>query len=428
MQNYDVTTVTTRNGIDNSSSFRTVNGKKQFIGTPWNESSHITNDANQGTIFAEGQGMTLRLNSRYKNGGADTYANLDRKHTGISFDLLDKFIEAAANGILEDIDHQGYTRDNMIAFGKAFDELREAKLAEAKKDPYNKQYTKMMNGTEFTFTAAELEKLYKAAGFDLAKKDNGTKPIEVPEMPTVPVTPPEQPVNPVPPTQPSVPPKKPTPPEGNEPISQSGKAIANEITKALGLPDGEVELKFNGESLCYEDGKLIYAEGEYTLNGEKRKFRIDRTGDKEVIQTKKPGMFHKWQTVEAKADSNAASTVERPGQATQTVATIATQNAEQERLDRYYEEHVTNASFWSGRINVEADTQNPDQFSGSYDQVQTKDGRKLARVSKYNTETHKMEYKYYEVKAGTVHSQYGANRNYPQIMPDLTREVTDAQF
>lgn len=425
MKNYDVTTVTARNGIDNSTSFRTVNGKKQFIGTPWNETSHITNDANQGTIFSEGQGMTLKLNSRYKNGGADVYSNLDRKHTGISFDLLDKFIEAAANGVLEDVDHQGYTRENMVEFGKAFDELREAKLAEAKKDPYNKKYTRMMNGTEFTFSAEELEKLYKAAGFDLAKKDNGTKPIEIPEVPTVPSTPKEQPVNPVPPTQPSVPPKKPIS-EGNEPISQSGKQIANEITKALGLPDGEIDLKFNGESLCYEDGKLIYAEGEYTLNGEKRKFKIDRTGEKEVIQTKKPGVFKKWHTVEAAADDKAADKANRAGQATQTVAGIATADKAAAKEDdkaaaKAYKKLVTKAQYWSNATGATkiVDASGNEVTYPAYEKM-TINGKRVTRVHEQN-EDGSTSIKLYEAKVVA-----DANGKYYAV-PDTSKPVTIAK-
>ena len=189
--NYDVTNVTVRNGVDNTSSFTTVNGKKQFIGTPWNQTSHITNDANQGTIFEDGQGMTLKLNSRYKNGGADVFSNLDRKHTGISFDLLDKFIEAAGNGVLEDLDHKGYTPEDMQNFGKAFDKLRKDKLAAAQRNPYSKEYTKMMDGTQFSFTASELETLYKAAGFGLVKKQQEVKPQ--PEKKPEVITQPEEP-------------------------------------------------------------------------------------------------------------------------------------------------------------------------------------------------------------------------------------------
>ena len=429
--NYDVTVVTARNGVDNSSSFKTVNGKKQFIGTTWNETSHITKDANQGTIFADGQGMTLKLNSRYKNGGADVYSNLDGKHTGISFDLLDKFIEAAADGILEDVDHKGYTRENMIAFGKAFDELRTQKLTEAKKDPYNKKYTKMMNGTEFTFTPEELEKLYKAAGFSLVKKEEPA-PVVIDEVPP---TPTEQPVKKPLIEQPSIPPQKPVitgeGEEGNERISHNGRNIVNDIAGALGLPDGDIDLQFDGESLCYENDVLIYAEGKYTLNGETRHFRIDRTGEKEKVQTKKTGAFRKWHDVEVPEGPVARAAAKRGADravgVTNVVATVATQNNEQERLNQYYQQHVTDARYWSSRINVDEDTQDATQFHGSYDQVTSKDGRRLAKVSHYNTETHSMEVKYYEVKAATIHSKYG-NREYPSIIPDLSREVTDAEF
>ncbi|MCR5264965.1 MAG: hypothetical protein K6E29_00040 [Cyanobacteria bacterium RUI128] len=448
--NYDVTNVATRNGVDNSSSFRTGrNGKKVFIGTDWNETAHITNDANQGTIFQEGQGMTLKLNSRYKNGGPDTYANLDGRHTGISFDLLDKFIEAAASGVLEDIDHKGYTRENMAAFGREFDKLRSEKLAEAKRDPYNKKYTKMMNGAEFTFSAQELERLYKAAGFDLAQKNTTvTQPNPVAEEVTevvppavdeVPPTPPQGQVNQVPEMQSSTPPHKHGDvtdvdvPDGNERISHNGQAIVNEITRLLGLPDGEVEIKFDGDALCYENDVLIYAEGTYTYNGQTKKFRIDRSGETEKVQTKETGAFRRWHDVEVpqRPQARAAARRGHVGSMEATTAVVtdtAIADDEQARLQQYYKENVTDQQYWNGRICVEDDANDPNQFHGSYDQVTSNDGRRLARVSTYNTETHQTEVKYYEVKAVNIHSQYGENRVYPQIIPDLSKEVTDAEF
>ena len=156
----------------------------QFTGTPWNKTAYIKNDANEGTVFELNKDMTLHLNSRYKNGGEAIFSNLDRKHTGISFDLLDKFIEAAKDGILEDVDHQGYTDENKKAFGKAFDDLRKQKLAAAQRNPYGKEYTNMKNGTEFNFTAAELETLYKAAGFDIKKaEEKKEEKVVVPPAP-----------------------------------------------------------------------------------------------------------------------------------------------------------------------------------------------------------------------------------------------------
>jgi hypothetical protein len=54
----------------------------------------------------------------------------------------------------------------------------------------------MKNGTEFNFTASEIETLYKAAGFDLVKKQapvEPPKPVE-PKKPVAPVEPEPQPV------------------------------------------------------------------------------------------------------------------------------------------------------------------------------------------------------------------------------------------
>lgn len=456
--NYDVTHVTVRNGVDNTSSFTTVNGKKQFIGTPWNQTSHITNDANEGTIFEDGQGMTLKLNSRYKNGGADVFSNLDRKHTGISFDLLDKFIEAAGNGVLEDLDHKGYTPEDMQNFGKAFDTLRQQKLAEAKKDPYSKEYTKMMNGTQFSFTASELETLYKAAGFGLVKKQQEVKPQA--EVKPQPETKPQAEAKPQEDVTPQAEGDDFTVGTDDDVQSKAMEATVNKIIGLLGVDnkddvhidfEGTEQIGANGEytevRFTYEGQQYVYQNGEVKAVEEAKEnvnenvgqptIEIDgktyyrryneKTGQLEI--KRKDGLFRKWHPYE-EPQKVARAAAKR--NASVSAATVQEQapvvNAEQEKLNQYYQDRVVNAKFWNGRINVEADTQDPNQFTGSYDQVETVDGRRLARVSNYNKETHKNEFKYYEVKAATIHSQYGQNRSYNQIIPDLTREVTDAQF
>ena len=44
-----------------------------FKGTEWNNTSHVTNDKNNGVEFVFGEGMNLKLNSRYNNGGDDVF-------------------------------------------------------------------------------------------------------------------------------------------------------------------------------------------------------------------------------------------------------------------------------------------------------------------------------------------------------------------
>ena len=113
-----------------------------------------------------------------------------------------------------------------------------------------------------------------------------------------------------------------------------------------------------------------------------------------------------------------------PKAAAGTEAEVKAQPSEQDELDKYFAEQVTNARFWTGRICVDEDINNPDQFQGSYDQVTSKDGRRLARVSEYKDG--KTTFKYYEVKATVIHSKYG--QEYKIIIPDTTKQVTDAQF
>ena len=137
----------------------------QFKGTSWNKTAYVQNDENQSVIFEPDKDMQIKLNSRYYSGREAIFKNLDKKHTGISFDLLDKFIDAAKDGILEDVDHNGYTQINMKNFGKAFSQIQHNKLE-------SKKYTNLKDKTLFVFTAEELKKLYEAAGFALNDKQN----------------------------------------------------------------------------------------------------------------------------------------------------------------------------------------------------------------------------------------------------------------
>lgn len=178
--NYDITAITVTSNVNNTNSFNKVGEKYQFKGTPWNETSYVDNDLNSKVVFEENQGMKVRVNSRYINGllpVANSNKNKDRDHIGVSFDLLDIFIKAASEAKLVDVDKEGFTDANKKAYGEAFDRLRQRKLREARMNPYSKEYTKMMNGTQFEFTADEIKELYEAAGFALAKKEE-KKPAE----------------------------------------------------------------------------------------------------------------------------------------------------------------------------------------------------------------------------------------------------------
>lgn len=472
--NYDVTAVTVRGSVDNTNSFNKVGDKYQFKGTSWNQTAHIVNDKNDGVIFEEGKDMTLQLNTRYKNGLPETYANMDKKHTGISFDLLDKFIKASADGILVDVDHDGYTPENMRNFGKAFDALRQRKLAEAKNDPYNKKYTKMMSGTEFTFTASELQELYEAAGFALAKKDDQAvkKEDDAPKNTTTTTTTTSVPAST---GDDSVPEGSFTVGTDDDVKSKFQEELLNKIVEALGIQDKEkFVIEFGAEAID-DDGNITEAlyftyEGEQYLiqqgnikdlqivkqempenpeydkkpaNGEAAKKVETRYNVKTGrLQERKAGTFlglfhtHKWhdvvdpETGEAHGIPRAAAKrnqqVAQPAAAQPAAAQQPAQKTQEEKLADYYKKEVTDAKFWSGRIAVERNVDDPESFSGSYDQVTTTDGRRLARVSNYVD--HKQTYKYYEVKATEIHSEYGENRKYFQIVPDLTKEVVDAKF
>lgn len=144
----------------NSSSFK-ANGN--FKGrTDWRENTYTKNNYNSDIIFDENKDMTIKVTKRYNQDGTDA-----KQSTGIAFDVLNIFIDAAADGKLKDIDGQGFTKEDMTSFGNAFDKLQKEK---ASLKPYNKKYTKLQDRTTFNFSADEIKYLYEAAGFSLVEQ------------------------------------------------------------------------------------------------------------------------------------------------------------------------------------------------------------------------------------------------------------------
>lgn len=254
-----------------------------FKGTEWNNTSHVTNDKNNGVEFVFGEGMNLKLNSRYNNGGDDVFPNLDKKHTGISFDLLDKFIAAADKGVLEDVDHKGYTAEDKANFGQAFDKLRKEKLAAAQYNPYSKEYTKMKNGTEFSFSASEIEMLYKAAGFDVKKQAE-----EV-------VVPPAKEEATVPPAKKEVTVSAAEEEKGGEyqvgtesqMKSVDQEAVLNQIVEALGIQDANnIHIDFGGMEI--DDNGTLTKEVVFSYNGEQYVIQQGNVEDLKVVKQEVP--------------------------------------------------------------------------------------------------------------------------------------------
>ena len=403
--NYNVTNVTANDSVNNTSSFKSVqNGNKQFIGTGWNSTSYVKNDKNKGTVFEDGKDITLRLNARYNNGGNAVFENIDSKHTGISYDLLDKFIEAAADGILEDVDHKGYTRENMINFGKTFDKLKK-----------NNDYNRMRVGAEMTFTAEELKELYTAAGFKLVKKEEQIvedKNISAQETPVIQ-------------EQAAVDECDEIDEIEKEEITEENKIAASEVdnkpkeltqdekdyellVKSLGLPPGtqiKVEYELRKYIPAYPD-VLDYAVGTVKINGKRRQhFMLSNEAKQLETYVKDYGINKKWVKVAPRND-------------------FETQEEYEEQLMKdLYDIKVTKDEWQYGTEYVQADKNKPEQFHGRFTKYKTKDGIKCAQVDIFNNKTQKNESKYYEVKVIMIDSPNEDIGRHASLIPDFDKQI-----
>lgn len=184
----------------------------------------------------------LSLDSIKANGFKNTvtYRGAGNR-AGASYDYMDKLNQLVDKGIFVDKDGDGFTSSEKKALEDQFIKLHQEK-------GYSTNFKKMRAGTTNEYTYDDFIKLAQAAGYVLKEdapkqKPVAAKPDEVPAK-----APADKPSTPV--AEVEVPEE-----EGNEPISQSGKQVAN--TVASGLSDGEYDITFQGTKVEDENGNIF---------------------------------------------------------------------------------------------------------------------------------------------------------------------------
>ena len=187
------------------------------------------------------------LDSIKQNGFKNTvtYRGAGR-NAGASYDYMDKLNQLVDKGIFVDKDGNGFTSGEKKALENEFIKLHQEK-------GYNTNFRKMRAGTTNEYTYDDFIKLAQAAGYVLKEdapqakhKPEATEPDSLSEKAKA-----DKVSNPV--AEVKTPEAEQE--EGNEPISQSGKQVANTIASTL--PDGEYDITFKGAKVEDEDGNIF---------------------------------------------------------------------------------------------------------------------------------------------------------------------------
>lgn len=210
------------------------------------------------------------LDSIKQNGFKNTvtYRGAGR-NAGASYDYMDKLNQLVDKGIFVDKDGNGFTSGEKKALEDEFIKLHQEK-------GYNTNFRKMRAGTTNEYTYDDFIKLAQAAGYVLKEdapqakhKPEATEPDSLSEKAKA-----DKVSNPV--AEVKTPEAEQE--EGNEPISQSGKQVANTIASTL--PDGKYDITFKGAKVEDENGNIFSQHTKVTVitpDGSKKKVTVDGT-------------------------------------------------------------------------------------------------------------------------------------------------------
>lgn len=107
--------------------------------------------------YSNGNGVDLKI-GKYVQQHVDLKSR--GKHSGITYDLRDSFIELVDQGKLVDLKGDGFTKKDALNLYKELDKIHtERKL--------NKNYTKMDAHSKFDYSEEEVRRLANAAGYQV---------------------------------------------------------------------------------------------------------------------------------------------------------------------------------------------------------------------------------------------------------------------
>lgn len=87
----------------------------------------------------------------------------DKKHSGVSYDYMDRLNKDIEAGIFEDVGHDGFTKNEKRALGNEFDSV-------FTEHGYSTKFTTMEAGEKYEISYDDYIRLAKAAGYELVKE------------------------------------------------------------------------------------------------------------------------------------------------------------------------------------------------------------------------------------------------------------------
>ena len=118
--------------------------------------------------YSDGNGVEFKI-GKYVQQHIDLKSR--GKHSGITYDLRDSFIELVDQGKLVDFKNDGFTKEDALNLYKELDKIHT-------KRKLNKNYTKMDAHSKFDYSEEEVRRLANAAGYQVKVEKSYYNPTD----------------------------------------------------------------------------------------------------------------------------------------------------------------------------------------------------------------------------------------------------------
>lgn len=175
--------------------------------------------------------------------------NRGKEKTGITFELKNIFSEMQKNGQIKDTNGDDFSAADAKNLYEALNKMH-------KDTGRSTDYSKMSDGTEFTYTAAEMQTLLKAAGYEVVdqKKTEEKQSTEAPKTETPPT---QEPVGKTKETEPPKEQQVENKQQAQETPQAQTKVVAGKIlTRSVNGENSQIAVvQENGQKVHYQIGK-----------------------------------------------------------------------------------------------------------------------------------------------------------------------------
>lgn len=175
--------------------------------------------------------------------------NRGKEKTGITFELKNIFSEMQKNGQIKDTNGDDFSAADAKNLYEALNNMH-------KDTGRSTDYSKMSDGTEFTYTAAEMQTLLKAAGYEVVdqKKTEEKQSTEAPKTETPPT---QEPVGKTKETEPPKEQQVENKQQAQETPQAQTKVVAGKIlTRSVNGENSQIAVvQENGQKVHYQIGK-----------------------------------------------------------------------------------------------------------------------------------------------------------------------------